>query len=55
MRKIRGHKNEEEDDAGNAVVAEDEHRANPLDENAPEDGAAEFAESVIQTLEEGLR
>ena len=55
MRNVCGHKNDEEYDAGNAVVPEDEHRANLLNQNASEDSAAKFAESMIQTLEEGLR
>lgn len=55
MRNVGGHENDEEDDAGDAVVAEDEHRANLLDQNASEDRAAKFAKSVVQTLEEGLR
>ena len=52
---VGGHKDDEENDAGNAVVPEDKHRANLLYQNAAEDRAAKFAESVIKTLEEGLR
>ena len=55
MRNVGSHKNDEENDAGNSVVPEDEHRTNFLNQNASEDCAAKFAESVIQTLEKGLR
>lgn len=37
VREVCGQENDKENDTGNAVVTEDKHRANPLDEDAPED------------------